>query len=243
MSTSRADIMARLQKEILPLQGLKATQASLPLNLRLGPMASAFHHHSFPVGSVHEFIAYGAENNAATGGFISALLSALMREEGVALWISTARTIFPPALHAFGIDPHKVIFVDLTTEKDVIWAVEEALKCPGLSAVVGDLRELTFTASRRLQLAVESTNVTGFILRNNPRNINITASVTRWQITSLPGLIIDDLPGVGFPCWKVALQKVRNGKPGTWEIAWWNGKFEFLQNIPIPVHQLQKKIG
>jgi protein ImuA len=243
MSTSKADIMARLQKEILPLQGCKPTQGSLPLNLRLGPIASAFHHHSFPVGSVHEFIAYGAENNAATGGFMSALLSALMREEGVALWISTARTIFPPALHAFGIDPHKVIFIDLRREKDIIWAVEEALKCTELSAVVGELKDLSFTASRRLQLAVENSQTTGLLLRNNPRSINITSSVTRWQITSLPGLIMDELPGVGFPCWKVDLQKVRNGKPGTWDIAWQHGKFRFLQNIPLPVHQLQKKIG
>lgn len=243
MATSKADIIARLQKEILPLQGHKSIAGSLPLNMGLGSLASAFYEHRFPVGAIHEFIAYGAENSAATGGFMSALLSKLISGEGVALWVSAARTIFPPALHAFGIDPHKVIFIDLRSERDVAWAVEESLKSAGVSAVIGELKELSFTASRRLQLAVENSQVTGFILRNNPRTINITASVTRWQITSLPGEMMDELPGVGFPRWKVTLLKVRNGQTGSWEITWWDGKFRFLQNTNMPASQLQKKTG
>ena len=63
--------------------------------------------------------------------------------------------------------------------------MEEALKCDGIAAVVGEIQELSFTVSRRLQLAVEQSRVTGFILRNNPRNLNTTACVTRWKITPL----------------------------------------------------------
>lgn len=243
MSTSKADIIARLQKEILPLQGFKPTGTNLPVNLGLGPMASAFFQHSFPVGAVHEFIAAGEENSAASCGFISGLIASLIRQEGVSLWISAARTIFPPALYSFGIDPQKMIFIDLRTEKEVFWAVEEALKCNELAAVVGELRELSFTASRRLQLAVENSKVTGFLLRNNSRSMNITACVTRWQISSLPGESIDELPGVGFPRWKVSLLKVRNGIPGTWEIAWWKGRFRFMQEGIVHEQALQKKTG
>lgn len=40
--------------------------------------------------------------------------------------------------------------------------MEEALKCGGLAAVVGEVQDISFTASRRLQLAVEQSGVTGF---------------------------------------------------------------------------------
>lgn len=243
MPEAKSLILSRLQKEILHLQGFKSVNGVLPVDPGLGPITHAFPQQHFPEGAVHEFIAYGQENSAATGGFISALLAAFMRHDGVALWIGIQRKLFPPALQAFGLDPHKIIFIDLRHERDVLWAVEEALKCTGITAVAGELKELGFTASRRLQLAVENSHVTGFILRNNPRTIHTTACVTRWQISSLPGAIIDELPGVGIPRWKVSLLKVRNGQPGTWEVTWRHGKFHFEEDMRVPAMQPQKQTG
>ena len=120
---------------------------------------------------------------------------------------------FPRHLRLFGVEPHHVIFVDLQKERDVLWAMEESLKCHGLGAVVGELNDLNFTASRRLQLAVEQSCVTGFVLRHQPRNLNTNACVTRWKISSLASITDDEMPGLGFPNWNVELVKVRNGKP------------------------------
>jgi protein ImuA len=103
--------------------------------------------------------------------------------------------------------------------------MEEALKCPALSAVVGEIRDLDFTASRRLQLAVERSCVTGFVIRKNLSTINTTACVSRWRITSLPGATDDDMPGVGFPVWKIELLRMRNGQPGCWVVRWMNEEF------------------
>jgi protein ImuA len=72
-------------------------------------------------------------------------------------------------------------------------------------------------------LAVEQSRVTGFIVRRNPKNL-VTACVSRWRITSLP-TASTDLPGVGFPRWNVELLKVRNGKPGAWQLEWVDGRF------------------
>ena len=121
--------------------------------------------------------------------------------------------------------------------------MEEALKCDSLSAVVGDMKELSFTNSRRLQLAVERSQVTGFILRNNPRNLNTTACVSRWKITPLPGESAEDLPGVGFPRWNVELLKVRNGKPGSWQIEFAGGRFRLISKIAAIALEQQKKTG
>src|SRR5689334_6538562 len=185
MSSSKADIIAMLHREILPLQGFKPLKGS-GLDVGLGALRYSFPNQVFPLGAIHEFINQQKEDLAAAGGFISGILSSLMRNGAVSVWISAKRTIFPAALHAYGIAPDKIIFIDLNNEKQVLWAMEEALKCEGLAAVVGEIKDIDFTVSRRLQLAVEQSRVTGFILRNNPRTLNTTACVARWQITSLP---------------------------------------------------------
>ncbi len=150
--------------------------------------------------------------------------------------------MFPPALKSFGIAPDKIIFIDLKKEKEILWAMEEALKCDSLSAVVGEMKELSFTNSRRLQLAVEQSRVTGFILRNNTRNFSTTACVTRWKIAPLPSES-DDMPGVGFPRWNVELLKVRNGKPGSWQIEFAAGHFSLISKITTITLEQKKKTG
>ena len=50
------------------------------------------------------------------------------------------------------------------------------------------------------------------------------------------------MPGVGFPRWNVELLKVRNGKPGSWQLEWsYNQLHEIKQNIfSIPQEQVRK---
>jgi protein ImuA len=55
--------------------------------------------------------------------------------------------------------------------------------------------------------------------------LNTTSCVSRWKITSLASERVDDLPGIGFPKWRVELLRIRNGKPGSWDVQWMNGKF------------------
>jgi protein ImuA len=243
MPLTKADIIAQLQKEILPLQGFRSPLNGAAVDVGLGPIKHAFPNDTFPLGSVHEFISYGTEVAAVTSGFIAGVLTSLMRSGGISLWISSSRTLFPPALKHFGIEPDKIIFIDLQKERDVLWTVEEALKCDGLAAVVGEMQELSFTASRRFKLAVEQSRVTGFILRHNPRHLNTTACVTRWKITPLPSVLADDMPGVGFPRWNIDLLKIRNGKPGSWQIEYAAGRFRHISMITAMPQEQQKKTG
>lgn len=228
MQLKRADIITELQTDILRLEGYKSHRNS-ELDLGLGALSEAFPNSIFPLGAVHEFLSAKTEDASATCGFISGLLSSLMGVSGTTLWISSFRTIFPPALKSFGVHPDRVIFIDLKKEKDILWAMEEALKCGALTAVIGELREIDFTASRRLQLAVEQSQVTGFILRHHARIVNTTACISRWRISPLPSIPVgnsmDALPGIGFPQWRVELLKIRNGKTGMWNISWMNGRF------------------
>ncbi len=242
MANTKANIIAQLQKEILPLQGYKPAANNVCFDAGLGVIKYAFPTASFPLGAVHEFLCNSAEDASASSGFIAGILSSIMHGSGAALWISSSQLIFPPALKTFGIEPDKIIFVNVAKEKERIWAMEEALKCNGLSAVVGDIQEVSFTESRRLQLAVEQSRVTGFILRRNPKNL-ATACVTRWKIMPLPTQSADGLPGLGFSRWNVELLKVRNGKPGIWELEWAAGGFRHVHKLTSINKEQHRKAG
>lgn len=221
---NKNDIVNRLKQDLLRWQGASLLEHNAE-RIGLGSVETAFPGAVFPAFGVHEFISRSREESAATSGFVGGLLSRLTMGEGVCLWISTSRLLFPPAMRAFGVVPDRVVFVDVAQELDVLWATEEALKCSGLVAVVAELREMDFVQSRRLQLAVEKSRVTGLILRCNPRTVGSTACTARWHIRSLPSLLANELPGVGFPRWEVKLLKVRNGNPGQWQLEWSEGQF------------------
>lgn len=207
------------------MQGFNAPATGVSQVVGLGPVEAAFPNGVFPKGAIHEMLCPTHEQAAATGGFMGGLLSSLMQQGGVCLWIGTSRKISPLYLMAYNVEPDRVVFIDLQREKDVLWAMEEGLKCEGLAAVIAELKELHFAQSRRLQLAVESSKVTGFVLRSDLRKISTTTCVARWEIKPLPSEIVDGLPGIGFPRWQVNLLKVRNGTPGSWNLEWIDGQF------------------
>ena len=242
MSTSKAHIIAQLQREILSLQGYKPAADGQVFDGGLGSIRHAFPNASFPLAAMHEFICDTPEEGAATAGFISGVVSGLVKNTGVLLWISAHQNIFPPALQLFGIQPENIVFVGIKKEKERLWAIEEALKCEALSAVIGEVQEVSFTCSRRFQLAVEHSKVTGFIIRRNPKNM-ASAAVARWKIVPLPSKTEEGLPGVGFPRWNVELQKVRNGKPGTWQLEWAAGAFRQVYTVAIMEQVAQRKAG
>jgi protein ImuA len=244
MSDQKKALIKQLQKDILIWQGFKAPEAEIEDVMGLGPIEQAFPNKVFPTAAIHEFLTDVPENAAASAGFIGGLLQVLMESGGACLWISVSRKLFPPALKAFGVEPDKIIFIDLKQEKDVLWAMEEALKCEGLSAVIGEVSAISLTASRRLQLAVERSKVTGFILRNDPGKLIASGCVARWKISPIPSVLEAGMPGLGFPRWTVELLKVRNGNPGSWEMEWVGGRFHAVNSpllVEVPV-QIKKAI-
>jgi protein ImuA len=240
MST-KAEILAGLRREISSLQGYRPASLQASDALGLGPICEAFPNGVFPQAALHEFLCANMEEGAASAAFISGLLAKLMQGNGVALWIGTSRTLYPPALKAFGIRPEAIIFLDLKKEKEVCWALEEALKCGALSAVVGELKELSFTESRRIQLAIESSGVPCFVLRRNAR-AGTTTAVTRWQVRPAASSA-GDMPGIGHPRWQVQLLRVRNGRAGSWNIEWVQRSFREVKPLSIVHSEPKRKAG
>jgi protein ImuA len=220
MPTAQKDIINKLQKDILAWQGFSVPTTAKAKSIGLGPLESAFPNGVFPTGTIHEMLCLNLTNTAATCGLLSGLVASLMLKGGVSIWISTSRKLYPSALNTFGVDAARFIFIDVQRERDILWVMEEALKCEGLAAVIAEVREVTFAQSRRLQLAVESSKVTGFLLRNDAKKLSATTCMARWQVSPLPSKLETGMPGVGLPRWKVELLRVRNGTPGCWNLGW-----------------------
>lgn len=218
-------IIERLRREILILEGFKPKAGNQQDKIGLGKLEESFPNQTFPTGVIHEFLCSEPEQMASTIAFISGVLAKLHHTKAVYVWIGQQHRFFPVGLKNFGIQPHQIIFINLTQQKDILWATEEALKCKSLGGVVSELNTVTFAQSQRLQLTVEKSKVTGFILRTQTESIAATPCAARWQINALSSDNPNGLPGVGFPTWEVNLLKIRNGTPTNCSITWRDGKF------------------
>jgi protein ImuA len=244
LGNTKNEVIERLQSQIISMQGIKKTAHNEAIDIGLGPIENAFPGRTFPIGAVHEFSSQCIENVASTNGFISGIIGRLMTKGGSCVWVCPKRTVYPPALKLFGINPDRIIFVETTSPKEILWTIEEALKCDAWASVVGEVSQLSFTDSRRLQLAVEQSNVTGFIHRINAKSENTVACVSRWKISRIGSNITRRMPGVGLPQWNVQLTKVRNGLPGSWNIGWTGERFQLIQQPAISVPSiLKRKVG
>jgi len=243
---AKKELIGKLQRDILLWQGFKAQTGDAAKAIGLGEIESAFPTGVFPKKAIHEFISVEPEHSAASGGFIGALLSILMKEGAACVWVSTSRKLFPASLCLFNVDPERIIFMDVTREKDVLWIMEEALKCEGLAAVVAEVHGLNVIESRRLQLAVEQTGVTGFILRKDARKAPATVAAARWKIMPVPSETEEGMPGLGFPRWNVELTKVRHGNPGSWILEWAGDRFVEVAKVKqetMGFDQEERQIG
>lgn len=235
-------IIEELRASILSMQGYKASSSTQQNISGLQLFASAFPNQRFPLQGIHEFISDRPEKTAASTGFISGILSSLMKDGKPCIWISASRKFFLPAVKRFSIQAASMIFIDLQNEKELLWVTEEALKCEGLAAVVSEIPDINFATSRRFQLVIEKSKTTALFLRENPKSLSNTTCLARWQISPLPSVLPEGMPGVGQPSWRAELLKVRNGLGGSFDICWSGETFEPLQKENtriLALHELQ----
>lgn len=228
---TKKEIFLKLQQDILLWQGFKPQATGKAERVGLGEIEQAFPGGVFPKRAIHEFITVLPEDAAASDGFIAGLLAIMMQDGAACVWVSASRRLFPASLSTFNVEAERIIFMDVKTEKDVLWITEEALKCEGLAAVVAELNNLSLIESRRLQLAVEASGVTGFILRKDASKAASTVATARWKISPMLTENEEGMPGLGFPRWRVDLLKVRNGNPGSWVMEWAGECFEEVENV------------
>jgi protein ImuA len=141
----------------------------------------------------------------------------LARLEGPVLWCLHSRDLFAPALARVGLHPDRVIFCETWKDAEVLPAMEEGLRQPGLAGVVGELHRFPLTPSRRLQLAAEHSGVTAFVLRRSTNNADSNAAFSRWRISAAPSGNFDPID-MGRARWRVELMRCRGAEPSSWNL-------------------------
>lgn len=165
------------------------------------------------LGALHEVAGggNGALDGAAAALFVAGIAA---RTRGKVFWCVTQRDLFMPGIVQAGLSNNRVVMVECRDEKGVLECFEEALRCRGIGAVVGELARLPMTASRRLQLAAEASGVLGLAVRRWRRPADVsdfghpTAAATRWRISVLPSRPLP-VPGIGRPRWYLELLRCR----------------------------------
>jgi protein ImuA len=167
-------------------------------------------------GALHEIVGEGADR-AAASGFVIRLLVGLA-VQGPVLWCLADPELYGPGLQRLGLAPDRLILARTRRDTDLLWAMEEGLKTPGLAAVLGEPQRLDLTASRRLQLAAESAGGLGLVLRPADGG-KATAAVTRWRVASAPSAVPvpdQETPrdfGLMRGRWRVSLERCRGATP------------------------------
>jgi protein ImuA len=174
-------------------------------------------------GCLHELC--GAPDQGAALGFATALLGRLMADGGHVVWIGPRDELFAPGLAELGVAPERLIVVRARARDARLWALEEALRSPGLAAALAEVDQLTLTHSRRLQLAAEAKGVTALLLRPPGAGATPSTATTRWRIEAAPSEVAPRAAGkaeraFGPPHWRVSLFRCRGGRTGSWQIVW-----------------------
>ena len=143
---------------------------------------------------------------------------------GSLLWLARGDDLYAPGLVCYGIGAGKLLVVSgLHRQADMLWAMEEALRCRALAGVVAEAEAIGLTAGRRLMLAAEGTGVLGLVLSRGGGGrgrggAGVAAAVSRWRVTAVPG--VDGGGGGAEPRWRVELLRCRGGKHSEWITAW-----------------------
>jgi protein ImuA len=184
---------------------------------------------------------------------------------GMTIWIAEDMALaesgapYGPGLEAFGLAPERLLTVAAAHRRDLLWAMEEALRCRAVSAVIGELRdhEIDGVAVRRLSLAAAESGALALLLRAAPPRDASTAA-TRWVVGAAPSAIpghreaaspesITPAAEYGFrvrafgasrndedtnACFAVELTRNRRGPLGAWILQWSDDDERFVLAAP-----------
>ena len=190
----------------------------------------------FARAALHELSATALHLGAAAG-FALTLASRASETAKQTLWIATdfgtfeTGALYGPGLDQIGLSTDRLLVVRVARPVDALFAAEEALKCPALSAVVAELNgEADLIATRRLTLAAREGGALGLLLRHKPSDAP-SAAFTRWQVAACPS-VPDEFGGLGPTAFHLSLTRNRRGPCGAWTLSW-NHHERIFSALPV----------
>jgi protein ImuA len=120
-----------------------------------------------------------------------------------------------------GLDPARVLFVEMRNADETAWALEEGLKSAALIAALGQTEIKTPLMARRLGLAARAAGTPCFLLTGHGE-AKVPGTLTRWRIATEASAHIPFDTGASFSqsahscesvpspaCWHLSLERSR----------------------------------
>lgn len=151
-------------------------------------------------GTLLEWLSEGGGSGAGTLALtVAGSLLQSGRVRGACVVVDPKRSFYPPALvrvrklrrEGQGGVPlllEQVICVHPASEQEVLWVVEQSLRCSGVGVVVCRLGRLPGAAGRRLQLAAETGGGVGLLLRSGEWGRQPSWADVRLRVQAVPGV-------------------------------------------------------
>lgn len=204
--------------------------------------ADAAFPHGLAGDALHEVFAENPGAHMAATGFALALALRASQDKRPIIWIEEESAaseyggLYPPGLHAFGIDPARLLIVRCPSAQDALKAANDALEAGSggnashlvsgvVASISGQPKCLDLTASRRLLLASEAAQLPVILLRSHRTAVQ-SAAVSRWRVAPAPSRS-SGANAPGKPVFSAVLERNRHGTCGQWIMEWNNETFEF----------------
>jgi protein ImuA len=231
-------MLNELRQHLQALQrttGIDGDPGALPLGL---PAVDSVLGGGLLRGALHEIAAVSEAHLAAATGFTLALAS--LRGHARALtWIAEDMALaesglpYGPGLDAFSLAPERLLTVSVSHRRDLMGAMEEALRCRAIGAVIGEVRHgaLDAIAIRRLSLAATTSGTLAFLLRTRPQRDASTAA-TRWIVAAAPPSSHRQQSEFGPSRFAAQLVRNRRGPTASWIFEWSDDDERFIRATP-----------
>jgi protein ImuA len=200
-------LVESLRQEIARLEGARHPADDMPVPSGCGPIDKLLAGQGFHRGTLVEWLAVGEGSGVESLALLTARQAC--RDGGALVVFDQAREFYPPAAVRLGIDPDGMIVVQAASQSDNLWALDQALRCPGVAAALAWPEKLDGRTFRRLQLAAEQGGGLGLLVR--PERVRHEPS---WAGVRL---VVEPLPATAADAprrLKVELLRSRGSKGG-----------------------------
>lgn len=194
-----------------------------------------------PKGTLHEVWSDSFTHTSALNGFSLGQAKSLLTPKRLAIiWLHLGHEAtemglpYGAGVKNFGLEPDCLIIGRMATITDLLWAIEEAVACAAIAAVIADIgthhKALDFTASRRLNLRANAAGASIFLQHYGPDR-EASAATYRWHIApTLSTQAPFDHRAPGTARWQVTLEKGAKGNRNHWHVNWTENGFAIDQD-------------
>ena len=177
-------LVETLRRRIARLEGRRPAGDRTSISSGVEPLDRLLPEGGFRRGTLIEWLGPGEGDAAAVPALIVARKACT--DGGGLVVVDRSGEFYPPAAVRLGIDPRNLIVVRTGGDADNAWALDQALRCRAVAAVLAWPEKLDGRTFRRLQLAAEESGTLGLLIRDESVRHEPSWADVRLLVEALP---------------------------------------------------------